>query len=348
MAEDRKLHIRSILFVLFCLAIVAILARVAAYEAAADDAATQPGGQVQFQSLNLHDDQRNKDIPLRAAWPRETDGPLPLIVFSHGATGSREGYTPLVEYWVSQGYICLQPSHADAWAMVKARRQDPQITPREVLRKVISDPQAWLDRARDVSFVIDSLDVIQERIPALAGRIDPAHIGVGGHSFGAHTAAVIGGATVTLPGSDQPTGAADPRVKAVLLLSAQGPGQMGLTQGSWDQLRLPMMTMTGSRDAGFGAQNPRWRTAPFERSPAGNKYCLFIDGATHMTFSGRRSALLVGGGWDQNQDTLFAFVQKASTAFWDVYLKGHPKAKELLVSDFLSHSGAGPVEVQRK
>ena len=53
--------------------------------------------------------------------------------------------------------------------------------------------QDWRDRARDMSFVIDSLAEIESKAPGLASKMDATRIGVGGHLIGAYAAVCAGG-----------------------------------------------------------------------------------------------------------------------------------------------------------
>ncbi|MEY2953463.1 MAG: hypothetical protein RLZZ401_1550, partial [Pseudomonadota bacterium] len=41
----------------------------------------------------------------------QSAGPVPLVVFSHGLGGSREGYSYLGKYWASKGYASLHLQH---------------------------------------------------------------------------------------------------------------------------------------------------------------------------------------------------------------------------------------------
>jgi len=178
--------------------------------------------------LILHDSARHKDVRVKIYYP-DGPGPFPVIIFSHGAFASREAYWALGEYWASYGYVSIHPSHDDS-------RKDSGY--RGGLMKVLADSSLWESRPKDISLVIDSLGEIEKRVPGLEGKLDRSRIGVGGHSYGAYTAQAIGGATVTMPGESKPRSFADPRVKAVVIMSPQGEGVMGLTSHSWDTMRL--------------------------------------------------------------------------------------------------------------
>jgi hypothetical protein len=172
---------------------------------------------------------------------------------------------------------------------------------------------------------------------------------------------MIGGATLTFPGESKPRSFADKRALAVLLMSPQGRDGIGLTQGSWDSLRAPMMLMTGTNDTGRAGQSAGWRLEPYKFSPPGDKYALFIEGANHMTFTGRWADSNEGDGTGgllarrfnrlasgTDQKAIFAYVRQASLAFWDAYLKNDARAKDFLKSDAMRRSGGVAVEVSRK
>ncbi len=221
-----------------------------------------------------------------------------------------------------------------------------------MVHQALTDPEGWNNRAADISFIIDSLGEIEKMTPEVRGKMDYERIGLGGHSFGAYTSQIIGGATIIVPGSDQVISYRDGRVKAILPLSPQGVGQMGLHENSWEAMTLPMMIMSGSEDKGALGQPPEWRMTPFQRVPAGDKYCVFIEGANHFSFCGRLGALLLRLGGEEvdwaEQARITNYVKIASTAFWDAYLKDEQGAKDYLVSDALVRCGEGAVRLDRR
>ncbi|MBD2431451.1 MULTISPECIES: alpha/beta hydrolase family protein [Fischerella] len=329
-------------------------------------------------NIILNDAQRNRQIPIKVSYPEGQQGSFPVIIFSHGAGASKDDYAPLTRFWASQGYICIQPTHADSIAL--NRQQGNSENLRESVRQMLGDAKGWKDRATDVSFIISSLSELERQAPQLKGKMNTQRIGVGGHSYGAYTAQLVGGATIDIPGGAKAQSFADRRVRAVLLLSPQGAGQQGLTRNSWANFKLPMMTMTGSRDRGAQGQGPEWKEEPFKYSPAGDKYLVFIEGATHFSFSGR---LAQGGGeaqtqaqgqgrpgWrlrehfgggqgggfgtrrrfggGQQEENIFNYVKVASISFWDAYLKQDSQAKNYLKSDGLQADSNGDVSVSSK
>jgi predicted dienelactone hydrolase len=263
--------------------------------------------------LALHDPARKKDLSVKIYYPEAT-GPFPIIVFSHGLYASKDSYWALGQYWASYGYVCIHPSHADS-------AQDSGY--RGGLRQALADSELWRSRPKDVSFILDSLPQIERLAPTLKGKLDHARVGVGGHSYGAYTAVAIGGATVQMPGGKAPVSFADKRVQAIVVLSPQGEGQMGLTSHSWENIRVPMLAMYGSRDFATQRRTSIWRSQPFNGAPPGDKYDVEIEGATHFTFVGpiRQRKL---------ESPLFQCAKVETLAFWDTYLKDDEAAREYL------------------
>jgi len=277
----------------------------------------------------LHDAKRDKDLRVTIRIP-DAPGPHPLIVFSHGAGGAGENYALLADSWARKHYVVIQPTHGDSISLMDGEERR-KLRPRDVVIDAVTDVKGWEERARDVTFVLDSLDDLERVAPALKGKIDRERIGVGGHSYGAMTTAIVAGAKIRTKVGGELQSLADPRVKAAVVMSGQGEGQMGFTEGSWDEVKVPMMVMTGSEDRGAKGQDPMWRKAPFEHSPAGGKYWVFIHGATHMSFSGR-DVMLADLGKGGERKAIFAVITRTTAAFWDAHLRGDANARKRLES----------------
>ena len=224
----------------------------------------------------VNDPKRNKNIDVSIEYPTKA-GPHPVIIFSHGYGGSNRAYVGLSAHWASYGYIVIKPTHADSGV----------VTLRDAME--VWDDQKIDDhrnRVADISAIIDALPALEQKYPELQGKIDREKIGVGGHSYGALTALMAGGAKLFMDGS--PTVTADSRVDAVIAMSPQGTEpKIGLTNDSWSEIRVPTLYLTGTRDAGVGGREPAWRREPFEHSAAGEKWFISIPGARHSSFLGR-------------------------------------------------------------
>jgi predicted dienelactone hydrolase len=297
---------------------------------------------TEAEDLVLHDAKRNKDLHIRIFYPNDS-GKYPVIVFSHGAGGSQNCCDGLTRHWATYGYVTIQPTHDDSAAQ-RRNAGEENIRFMRAVRDALKKPALWESRPLDISYVLDVLPSLGNRIPGLVGKIETDRIGVGGHSMGSYTAEAVAGALIDLPGHPG-RNFADPRVKAVLCLSPQGPGQFGLKEHSFDQIVLPYMGMTGSLDSLGPVASPAWHKIPFDRSQPGDKYHLFIQGANHMSFITPGTLLPNnserGGG-------IFDYTNSASLAFWDAYLKGDARAKSYLRSDALEKSSRGAVKLSRR
>lgn len=308
--------------------LVLLWAAAAAGERPAYTPGAAPALPIESHKFVLRDEARGKDLRVRATFPAK-GGPYPVLVFCHGLYGSRDGYQPLVTAWAAAGYVCLQADHEDS----RALGFKPQA---QALR-------AWSSRPRDVRFLIDALATLPEKVAGLRGKIDAKRVGVGGHSFGAHTSMLIGG-TKLFAGA-RAVGFRDPRVKAVLLLSAQGKGR-SLREESWKTMTLPALVLTGSRDTSpINDTTPEQRTHPYKYAPAGDKYLVWIEGA-HHGFGG-----ISGVGWrgaGPKNDDHVAAVRLAGLAFLDAYVKGDDHARAWLQAGALKKATKAELRLEHK
>ncbi len=300
-----------------------------------------PHAVAEAPDIVLHDAERNQDLHVRVFYPEEP-GPYPVIVFSADASGP-PCCDALTRHWAGYGYVTLQIMDTESTSEPRSANEET-VSYLKADRGAPNEPAPWQSSPPEISFLLDSLASLQNRIPALAGKIDADHIGVGGHSMGAFAADAIAGALVNLPGH-RAACFADPRVQAVLLLSPQGPGEFGLTSNSWENVRLPLLSITGSLDVGAGQQSPQWREIPFERSQPGDKYQVFIQGAGHLSFI---SAKTVSSGRATHYEPILGYTNSAALAFWDAYLKADPKAKWYLQSSALPDFSHGAVKLTRR
>jgi predicted dienelactone hydrolase len=207
----------------------------------------------------------------------------------------------------------------------------------------IGDPRAlmaWNERPVDVTFMIDSLKSLNEGDAKLAGKLDLEKIGVGGHSFGANTTQLVAGAVAKR--GRRELNYSDPRADAALLMSGQGPGEM-LNEESWAKLTKPMMVMSGSKDGPTRTGQPaEWRKKPYELSPAGDKYLVWVNDLDHgygdITGSNRLP---------YNAEHI-AYTQAVTLAFWDCYLKQNESASSYLKEKKISQQTKNAVRLDWK
>jgi predicted dienelactone hydrolase len=300
--------------------------------------------------ISLKDSSRNRDLAVRVTYP-EGPGPFPVIVFSHGAGGSARTHDALARFWATHGFVVLAPNHADPGAGGK----DPAgESVREPAGDAAADPKGWETRARDLAFVAAATGAVEARVPALKGKLDDARVGMGGQSYGAFAAMLVAGAAVEVSKKDKLKSFADPIPKAFLFVSPPGKGQQGLTEKSWAAVERPVMVVTGTRDVGPKGQDPSWRLDSYQLSPPGGKYAVFIEGASHLSFTGLAAepgSAPPKSGKKTSADAevaIFRDLKIATLAFWEGYLKDDANSKAFLQTDALMTESENRAQLLRR
>jgi predicted dienelactone hydrolase len=285
------------------------------------------------------DPTRQRAVPWRLRLPAApsagaTAASWPLVVYSHGLGGSREGGALWGEAWAAAGVAVLHLEHEGSnTATLRAGLRQ--------LRKAASAEQLRA-RVADVRFALDQVQRLadQARLPGrsdapwAALRMDA--IGVAGHSFGAHTTQAVAGQRFAVQAE-----VADPRPKAFIAFSPSSPAgeRMGL-QESFGAITRPFMAVTGSLDGdplgSYDRGEPR--AAVYDGLPPGQRALLWLDGADHMTFGGGRPGG-VGTGTLRRRPAVAAerqaghqaLVAQITAAWWRLHLLGDPAARQVLL-----------------
>jgi predicted dienelactone hydrolase len=315
---------------------------------------------VASQDLVLRDEKRQKDLEVRVRYPavpQDAPGRFPLVVFSHGAGGSREAFAELTAHWASHGYIVVLPTHEDSIQLRRRSGEDLSRLRRDLdsLRRDVKP----LDRLADVVFLLDSTGVMEERIAGLrdrsgAGRIDRDRIGMAGHSAGALTTQMAAGVKVrgSVPGAPfEARSVGDARIDAAIVISGQGTANRLFTADSWSGLSTPMLVITGSKDiAAIGRETPASRREPYEKAKPGDKYLVFIEGATHSSYQGKGPGLRLDREQPSDAElTMITSVTSSATlAFLDLYLKDDAAARVYLGSEALVAFSGKKATLERK
>ncbi len=277
-------------------------------------------GEVRTQLEDWTDANRKRVVPVKIYFPEglKPNAAAPVVLFSHGLGGSREGYRFLATYWAEHGYVVVALQHAGSDSSVW-RGQD-NFLGRMLLAANVEN---YVHRVRDVKFAIDQLGRISKsRDHVLAERIDLTKIALGGHSFGAYTALAIAGQAAML--GTREVSFLDPRVSCVIAMSPSPPPK-DQVETAFAKIGMPVYHLTGTNDrVVIQPIDPADRKIPFEKTTAAEQYLLVLNKADHMTFSGRGT---MGRKFS-------AAIQQSTTAFLDAYLKRDDQAKTWLRESF--------------
>ena len=142
---------------------------------------TQPGPNfVQVRALDLNDSARDRRIPVDVYWSKAATADKPTILFSHGLGSVRTDLRYLAEHLASHGYVVAALEHPGS--------NETNTNAAMAGKSPLLAPQEFLDRPKDISFVLDELTKLNETDDNLQGKmaIDPSVII--GYSFGGVTA----------------------------------------------------------------------------------------------------------------------------------------------------------------
>ena len=310
--------------------------------------------------VTLKDTKRNKDVEVRIRYSRlpANVGPYPIVIVSHGAGGSSMAFNDLCRLIASHGYIVLSPAHSDSIRLRKKNKDELGIDAQKEIEK-LADKVDPMDRLADVELILNSLDYLSDFVPDLKDakgnpKMDRSRIAIMGHSAGAYTAQLAMGARVRKsPDSPDLASYADPRIKAGILISPQSTGSGVLTKDSWSELSLPMLVVTGAQEstpgaAGFSKETPLTRREPFDLARPGDKFLIFIQGATHSSFAGQNAANALGEKPETDVGTITDTLASGVIAFLDDYLKQDKAAKDYLAGDGIKTVSQGKATLEHK
>jgi dienelactone hydrolase len=255
---------------------------------------------------------RPVDLEIRVTAPISGES-LPIILFSHGGGNSNflssyKGGSPLSDYWASQGFVVIQPTHLSS----KTLKLDAETPGYPIFAE---------SRVEDMKVIIDHLDYIENTVPTLKGRMNHKNIAVAGHSGGGLTAAMLLGASYTNDNGNE-VYLPDNRIKTAILLAVSGEGdkEMPAPWGKVDivnsfrytKMNAPALVITGDKDISpISSRGAEYYTDAYFRSP-GEKTLLTLFDGEHM----------LGGvtGYDAQETTdenpeRVALIQEMTTAY---------------------------------
>ena len=208
----------------------------------------------------FRDELRQRDVPIHTYAPVGAKPPFPIVIVSHGIGEDRDSYEYLGRAFARAGFYAVHLTHAgtDRATLERGYR---------ALYRATKQKENWINRALDVSFVLDKL--------AEDNLLDINRVAVVGHSAGAFTAFAVAGMRA-------PTGESlrDKRVKVIVPMS------MIRIDGNYDAITIPVLNLTGTCDTSLIYRTfPRHRRIPFDSSHGSNQYLVTLKGVNHDMFS---------------------------------------------------------------
>ncbi|OGV66991.1 MAG: hypothetical protein A2283_07410 [Lentisphaerae bacterium RIFOXYA12_FULL_48_11] len=276
---------------------------------------------VQVAIIDWIDQERRRVVPVKIYSPKAEDGSFPLVIFSHGLGGTRQGYEYVGRHWASHGYICVHVQHRGSDNEVGKNNGRPS----EAMRKAVGAFENLYNRPKDVTFAVDQMERLNgDKSSDYYGRVNLAKIGVAGHSFGGYTAHAVSGRVIWGPGGV--VDLHDKRIKACIAISAPARDTDEFRK-SFEKFEKPCLHVTGTHDTSpIGETNVEHRRIPFDSIKSGDHYLVTFRDADHMVFTGK-----VWPNRDADIDNeIHRLVKASTTLFWDAYLKDDADAGNVL------------------
>ncbi len=235
-----------------------------------------------YATTPLHEtwDRRDNVIDVELLTPT-SPGRYPLIVYLPGLGEAANAGNQWRTAWAEAGYVVLsmQPKQFGPAVLgsSQARSGDFRALAREQFAAA-----ALEQRLRALADVIPEVITRTQSGSGIYASIDTDRIAVAGFDLGAQTAmAVAGELTGAAPGPGSP-------VRAVIALSPYVNLAAGGLEQRFSAIAMPVLSVTGTDDGdAYGVvSSPALRRAPWQNMPAGDKYLLLLEGATHLTLAG--------------------------------------------------------------
>lgn len=271
-----------------------------------------------------------RTVPYKIYRPETMDAAsYPVIVWSHGLGGTRDGAGFLGRYLAGHGYVHVHIQHDGTddslWRGMPGH-------PWDNIRKATITKETVFNRYHDVPFALDNLAGMYD------GKLDYRRLGMSGHSFGAVTTQVMAG---QLAGRVTPEDVSDDRFVSGILYSPVPAFRHQLGgQDVYAPIRIPLLHMTGTKDESpvedFGYEK---RLEVYEGAGHEMQHLFVIEGADHMVYNGSRGQLPSYPEIERHQ----ALIAEVAHAWWEATLNGNEAAHAWLhghgVSDWLAHEG---------
>ncbi|NJL85142.1 MAG: alpha/beta fold hydrolase [Leptolyngbyaceae cyanobacterium SM1_1_3] len=239
-------------------------------------------------------------MPVDIYWSEQNNGPL--VVLSHGFGADRRFLAYVAKHLASYGLTVVAIEHPGSnVSALSATELDPRAS-REPSR--ILPATEFIDRPKDVSFVLDQLARLNQYSFALRGKLNTRQVTLIGHSLGGYTGLALAGARLDIQALKRscsnliPVGLSpadwlqcaavdlprqtydlsDERIQQVVAMNPIT-GDLFGSQGL-SQVTVPTLILTSTNDGVTPTIKQQLR--PFSQL-AGSKYLVAVIGGTHLS-----------------------------------------------------------------
>lgn len=277
-----------------------------------------------------------KGRALRDAVAKKSETAYPLVILSHGYTGSRLLFTYLAENLASKGYVVASIDHTES-----------------TFQDAAGFPSTLLNRSLDQLFVLGEMDRLSKKGSGsfLSGLLDASKTGIVGYSMGGYGVLNTAGAgyspmsvgffktisggsdalKIRSMGNEAYLKSQDSRIKAVVAFAP-----WGMERGAWDSeglagLKTPTLFVAGSQDDISGYE--KGIKAIYDGAVNADRYLLTYMNARHNVAPNPPPLAVLKEGlhideylryadsaWDQKR--INNVNQHFVTAFLGIHLKG--------------------------
>lgn len=297
-------------------------------------------------NFNFNDRKRGREIPVDIYWSTDASLNKPVIVFSHGLGSVRTDLKYLAQHLASYGYVVAALEHPGS--------NENHVKKVLRLQAPLLEAEEFLQRPKDVSFVLDNLKILNDTPGVLRGKLASDNAMVVGYSLGGATALSLAGAQLQLtnlkqrcPGNvlafslgenaqcfakslpEDSYQLRDQRVKRAIAFSPTTSllfGETGLTK-----VAIPTLIGSGSADKTTPALTEQ--AIAFDKLPA-PKWLVGFVGGTHLSFKDPSTTMDQAG----QPDTLYSGGEVVGEQAVEV--RNYVKAIALAMAAQLTDEGA--------
>ena len=287
----------------------------------------------------IDDTRGDRVVPYKMYYPAPDevlgDVRIPVIIWSHGFGGSRDGAAFISRFLVAQGFALVHITHAGTdsslWEGKGGHAWD-------ILRNYKVPRADTLARFNDVPFALDALGEWAADNTDITAAWDFKQIGMSGHSFGAMTTQVMAGQLVPDENGDL-ISFHEPRFKAGIAYSPVPISHLSDAPDTqlYGPIAMPLLHMTGTDDTSplesFAYDH---RLLVYNHTDHPEKYLLVKKHGDHMVYNGTRGKLNANPHRARHEE----IIQVMALAFWDAQLKGDSAAQDFIKNEtrrFLSN-----------